>query len=115
LEGASDSAHEPGGVPARGFGRVLGGALRVHRPGEKGGGVIADFGFGIVDFEWIKFVKTPFQSAIRNYQSAIGAPCLYRRVLVSAQANGTKLPAWLYVVGDRWTRSVKELTGGIWR
>jgi len=25
------------------------------------------------------------------------------------------LPAWLYVVGDRWTGSFKELTGGIWR
>ena len=44
-----------------------------------------------------------------------GAPCLYRRVLVPVRINGTVLPTWLYVVGDRWTGSVKELTGGIWR
>jgi gamma-glutamylcyclotransferase (GGCT)/AIG2-like uncharacterized protein YtfP len=44
-----------------------------------------------------------------------GGPCLYRRVLVPVRANGTVLPTWLYVVGDRWTGSVKELTGGIWR
>jgi hypothetical protein len=44
-----------------------------------------------------------------------GGPCLYRRVLVSAQAHGTVLPAWLYVVGDRWTGACKELTAGIWR
>ena len=44
-----------------------------------------------------------------------GGPCLYRRVLVPVWINGTVLPAWLYVVGDRWTGSVKELTGGIWR
>ena len=44
-----------------------------------------------------------------------GGPCLYHRVLDPVQVNGTMLPAWLYVVGDRWTGSVKELTGGIWR
>ncbi|KUK57266.1 MAG: AIG2 family protein, partial [Synergistales bacterium 53_16] len=44
-----------------------------------------------------------------------GGPCLYRRVLVPVRANGTGLPAWLYAVGDRWTESFKELTGGIWR
>ena len=44
-----------------------------------------------------------------------GGPCLYRRVLVPVRINGTVLPTWLYVVGDRWTGSVKELTGGIWR
>jgi len=44
-----------------------------------------------------------------------GGPCLYRRVLVPVRINGTGLPAWLYAVGDRWTGSVKELTGGIWR
>ena len=44
-----------------------------------------------------------------------GGHCLYRRVLVSAQANGTERPVWLYVTGDRWTGSYKELTGGIWR
>ena len=44
-----------------------------------------------------------------------GDPCLYRRVLVPAQTKETVLPAWLYVVGDRWTGSFKELTGGIWR
>jgi gamma-glutamylcyclotransferase (GGCT)/AIG2-like uncharacterized protein YtfP len=44
-----------------------------------------------------------------------GGPCLYRRVLVPVRTNGTVLPAWLYVVGDRWTGGCKELTGGIWR
>jgi len=44
-----------------------------------------------------------------------GGPCLYHRVLVPVRINGTVLPTWLYVVGDRWTGSVKELTGGIWR
>jgi len=44
-----------------------------------------------------------------------GGPCLYRRVLVSAQAHGTVLPAWLYVVGDRLTGSFRELSGGVWR
>lgn len=42
LEGASDPAHEPRGVPARGPGRVLGGTLRVRRTGEKGGGTMTD-------------------------------------------------------------------------
>ena len=44
-----------------------------------------------------------------------GGPCLYRRVLIPVRANGTLLPAWFYAVGDRWTGSFKELTGGIWR
>lgn len=44
-----------------------------------------------------------------------GGPCLYRRVLVPIRANGTVFPVWLYTVGDRWTGSFKELTGGIWR
>jgi gamma-glutamylcyclotransferase (GGCT)/AIG2-like uncharacterized protein YtfP len=44
-----------------------------------------------------------------------GGPCLYRRVLVPVQINGTVLPTWLYVVGDRWTGNVKELSNGIWR
>ena len=44
-----------------------------------------------------------------------GGPCLYRRVLVPVRINGTVLPTWLYVVGDRWTGSFKELTVGIWR
>ena len=44
-----------------------------------------------------------------------GGPCLYCRVLVPIRTNGTVLPAWLYVVGDRWTGSFKELTAGIWR
>ena len=43
-----------------------------------------------------------------------GGPCLYRRVLVPVRANGTGLPVWLYVPGDRWTGSFKELTVGIW-
>jgi hypothetical protein len=44
-----------------------------------------------------------------------GGHCLYRRVLVPIRANGTRLPVWLYTVGDRWTGSFKELTAGIWR
>lgn len=44
-----------------------------------------------------------------------GGPCLYRRVLIPVRTNGAELPAWLYVVGDRWTGSLTELTGGIWR
>ena len=44
-----------------------------------------------------------------------GNPCLYRRVLVPVRASGTRLPVWLYAMGDRWTGSFKELTGGIWR
>ena len=44
-----------------------------------------------------------------------GGPCLYRRVLVAVRTKGTLLPAWLYVVGDRWTESCKELSSGIWR
>lgn len=32
-----------------------------------------------------------------------GSPCLYCRVLVPVRTNGMGLPAWLYVVGDRWT------------
>jgi hypothetical protein len=53
-------------------------------------------------------------SACGHAQAGAGL-CLYRRVLVSVQANGIVLPAWLYVVGDRRTGSFKELTGGIWR
>ena len=44
-----------------------------------------------------------------------GGPCLYRRVLIPVRTNGVELPAWLYVVGDRWTGACKELTAGIWR
>jgi hypothetical protein len=44
-----------------------------------------------------------------------GGPCLYRRVLVPVRINGTVLPIWLYVVGDRWTGSRKEISGGVWR
>jgi len=44
-----------------------------------------------------------------------GGPCLYRRVLVPVQINATVLPAWVYVVGDRWTGSFKELSDGVWR
>ena len=42
-------------------------------------------------------------------------PCLYRRVLVPVRINRTVLPTWLYVVGDRWTGSRKEISGGVWR
>lgn len=44
-----------------------------------------------------------------------GGPCLYRRVLIPVRANATGLPAWLYVVGDRWAGGCKELTDGVWR
>jgi hypothetical protein len=44
-----------------------------------------------------------------------GGPCLYRRVLVPVRINGTVLPTWLYMVGDRWTGSRKEISGGVWR
>ena len=44
-----------------------------------------------------------------------GGPCHYRRVLVPVQVKGTMLPAWLYVLGDRWTGVLKELNDGIWR
>jgi gamma-glutamylcyclotransferase (GGCT)/AIG2-like uncharacterized protein YtfP len=43
-----------------------------------------------------------------------GGLCLYRRVLVPVRTNGTELPAWLYVVGDRMDGSLKELLGGVW-
>ena len=44
-----------------------------------------------------------------------GGPCLYRRVLVSAQANGAELPVWLYVVEVTSNRSFKPLPSGKWR
>jgi hypothetical protein len=44
-----------------------------------------------------------------------GGPCLYRRVLLPIRTNGTVLPTWLYMVGDRWTGNFKELAAGIWR
>jgi gamma-glutamylcyclotransferase (GGCT)/AIG2-like uncharacterized protein YtfP len=43
-----------------------------------------------------------------------GCPCLYRRVLVSAQANGTELPAWLYVGEDPISRRFTPLGGSRW-
>ena len=44
-----------------------------------------------------------------------GGPCLYCCVLVPVRTSGAELPVWLYAMGDRWTGSFKELTGGIWR
>ncbi len=44
-----------------------------------------------------------------------GGSCLYRRVLVSAQANGTELPVWLYVIEVTGNRSLKPLPSGKWR
>ena len=44
-----------------------------------------------------------------------GGPCLYRRVLVSAQANGAELPVWLYVVEVTSNRRFKPLPSGKWR
>ncbi|WP_153306180.1 gamma-glutamylcyclotransferase family protein [Desulfatiglans anilini] len=35
-------------------------------------------------------------------------PCLYRRVLVTVRTNGAKLPAWLYLVRDRWIGTFKS-------
>jgi gamma-glutamylcyclotransferase (GGCT)/AIG2-like uncharacterized protein YtfP len=43
-----------------------------------------------------------------------GGPCLYRRVLVSAQANGTELPVWLYVVEVTSNRRFKPLPSDKW-
>jgi len=43
-----------------------------------------------------------------------GGPCLYRRVLVPVRTNRVELPAWLYVAGERWNGSLKELSGGVW-
>jgi len=36
------------------------------------------------------------------------------RVLVHVRTNKTVLPAWLYVVGDRWAGTFKALTSRIW-
>jgi hypothetical protein len=44
-----------------------------------------------------------------------GGPCLYRRVLASAQVLGIVLPAWLYAVGDRRTGGFRKLSSGVWR
>jgi gamma-glutamylcyclotransferase (GGCT)/AIG2-like uncharacterized protein YtfP len=41
-----------------------------------------------------------------------GGPCLYRRVLVPVQVNGTDLPAWLYVVEWISNRRFKPLPSG---
>ncbi len=41
-----------------------------------------------------------------------GDPCIYRRVLIPVRANATGLPAWLYVVGDRWAVGCKEDKAG---
>jgi hypothetical protein len=40
-----------------------------------------------------------------------GGPCLYRRVLVSAQVHGTVLPAWLYVGEDPISGRLTPLGG----
>jgi gamma-glutamylcyclotransferase (GGCT)/AIG2-like uncharacterized protein YtfP len=44
-----------------------------------------------------------------------GGPCLYRRVLVLVQVNGTVLPAWLYVADVNEYLGFKPLTSGKWR
>jgi len=44
-----------------------------------------------------------------------GGPCLYRRALVAVQANGTVLPAWLYVGEVTSNRGFKPLPLGKWR
>ena len=43
-----------------------------------------------------------------------GGPCLYRRVLVPVQVNGTVLTAWLYVGGNPISGSLKPLGKSIW-
>jgi len=43
-----------------------------------------------------------------------GGPCLYRRVLVPVQVNGTGLPAWLYVADTTGHRGIKPLPSGKW-
>jgi len=43
-----------------------------------------------------------------------GGPCLYRRVLVSAQAHGTVLPVWLYVGEDPISGRLTSLGGSRW-
>ena len=42
-------------------------------------------------------------------------PYLYRRVLVPVQAEGTVIPAWLYMTGECWNDHFKELSGRVWR
>lgn len=42
-----------------------------------------------------------------------GGPCLYRRVLTSAQVHGTVLPAWLYV-GEDLSGRLTPLGGSRW-
>jgi hypothetical protein len=42
-----------------------------------------------------------------------GAPCLYRRVLTSAQVHGIVLPAWLYV-GEDLSGRLTPLGGSRW-
>lgn len=43
-----------------------------------------------------------------------GSPCLYRRVLVPVQVNGTDLPAWLYVGENPIPGRLKPLGMSIW-
>lgn len=43
-----------------------------------------------------------------------GGPCLYRRVLVSTQAHGTVLPAWLYVGEDSISGRLTPLGDSRW-
>jgi gamma-glutamylcyclotransferase (GGCT)/AIG2-like uncharacterized protein YtfP len=43
-----------------------------------------------------------------------GGPCLYRRVLVSAQAHGILLPVWLYVGEDPISGRFTPLGGSLW-
>jgi len=42
-------------------------------------------------------------------------PCLYRRVLVAVQVNGSVIPAWLYVADVTEHRGFKPLPSGKWR
>jgi len=42
-----------------------------------------------------------------------GGPCLYRRVLTSAQVHGIVIPAWLYV-GEDFSGRLTPLGGSRW-
>jgi hypothetical protein len=52
---------------------------------------------------------------IKNIIQECDCPFFQTGVLVPVRINGTVLPTWLYMVGDRWTGSRKEISGGVWR
>jgi len=58
---------------------------------------------------------TSIKNTSRLEGSHAGGLCLYHRVLVPVRTNRVELSAWLYVAGERWNGSLKELSGGISR